>query len=597
MTNPDTPIRLLIVDDDDVDREITRRALKRMKRTFHVTEVSDGEAAIEMWRDTPIDCVLLDYWMQGMNGDEVFQQMMMIRPDTAIAAIFLTGHSDDTQAGSLIKAGACDYVSKHEMTPDVLSRAIDYALARKCHFEQLNYLATRDILTGLPNRALFSLFLEQAIARTQREQKEFALFLLDMDRFKNVNDTLGHHAGDQVLVETAQRLESLIQTHDTVARLGGDEFAVLADLVHEGASITALAERISLELQRSFVIDGQECYLGASVGIALGPKDGKTSEELLRNADLAQAKAKQDGLSRYFFFDEDMRVLAERRRQIETSLRYNRWDTEFDVYYQPRIDPIHNRVASAEALLRWQHPTLGTISPIEFIPIAESSRQIASIGRWILKKACLHCAEWQHSPLKGTGVSVNVSPIQLKDARFAEVVADALAETGLSASLLELEVTETAVMDNQTTVVEALNELAAIGVGISIDDFGTGYSSLARLHRLPVDKIKIDRSFVTDLMHDRVSRLIIESIISLGNQMNITIVAEGVEDETTLQRLVQLGCYEIQGYYFSRPLPFDHFVEWGNIQLGIDQTQRIAPSMPSRVFLSQSGRFGSSWTN
>ena len=562
MTQALQTARILIVDDDDVDREMVRRALAKSGLAVELVEAANGPAALDLWESGPFDCVLLDYRMQSMNGVDLFHHLSRRTPDSPIAAIFLTGHGNETLALEVIGAGACDYVAKSELTPSVLRRAIQYALARKQHMEQVNRLATRDTLTRLANRTLFSTLLEQAIAHARRLQRHFAVLLLDLDHFKTVNDTLGHPSGDRVLIEAARRLEGISRASDTVARLGGDVFAVLAELPEGDDCAAALAERITGELGRPFDLGGQPWFLSVSVGISICLRDGDQVDDLLKHADLALSKAKTDCRGSYRFYTEDLNERVQRRRSMEVALRSALRNNEFDLHYQPRLDPRTGRIVGAEALIRWPHPEHGMIPPVEFIPIAESTRLILPIGRWVLHGACAQCAAWHRQTQLDLSISVNFSPVQLQDEGIVDTVREVLAETGLDPARLEVEVTETVAMDDKPVVVTVLSKLAELGIVISIDDFGTGYSSLARLHELPFQKLKIDRSFINDLTGSGRSVPIVELMISLGKQLQLGIVAEGVEDESTLAHLSYLGCTEVQGFYFSRPLPADRFQAW-----------------------------------
>ena len=558
---PRTP-RILLVDDDDIDREMVRRALAKSGLAAELLEAPNGWAALDLWECGRFDCVLLDYRMQCMDGVELFRQLSQRTPDSPVAAIFLTGHGNETLALEVIGAGAFDYVAKSELTPSVLRRAVQYALARKQYLQQLNRLATLDTLTRLANRALFSTLVEQAIARAKRYGQHFAVFLLDLDNFKTVNDTLGHPSGDRVLIEAARRLKGLLRESDTVARLGGDEFALLAQLPDEGDSATALAERIIRELGRPYDLDGQLWFLSASIGISFCIRDGEELDTLLKNADLALYKAKTDCRGTYRFYTEDLNARAQKKRSLEVALRSAYRNEEFDLHYQPRLSPRTGQILGAEALMRWHHAEFGLVPPSEFIPLAESTRLILPIGRWVLHQACAACASWQRDSLSNLSVSVNFSPVQLQDEAIVETVREALAETRLDPACLEIEITESVAMDDKAAVVDVLGALAALGIVISIDDFGTGYSSLARLHDLPIQKLKIDRRFVRDLTAACPGAPIVEMVIALGKHLSLGIVAEGVESEGALTYLAHLGCDEAQGYYYSKPLPAYRFRDW-----------------------------------
>ncbi len=554
--------RVLIVDDDEIDRELVRRVLKKSGLTIQLFEAADGPTALALWDVEPFDCVLLDYQMHIMNGVELFKELSSRSFDTPIAAIFLTCHGSEALALELIGAGAFDFVSKTDLTPSALRRAIQYALARRQHTEQLHQLANNDGLTGLTNRSLYGNLLEQSIARRQRANQSTAVLFLDLDNFKAVNDTLGHAAGDKILVEAARRLENTCRSCDTVSRFGGDEFAVLAQIADGGEDAAALADRIAREFERPFEVDGQDWFLGITAGISVAPSDGDTVAELMKKADLALYKAKAEHRGRYCFFTDDLNMQAQKKRSFELALRASVRNEEFSLYYQPQIDLSTRRVTGAEALIRWCSPDHGLTMPDAFIPFAEATRLILPIGDWVLRHACLQCAAWHANGLDDLSVAVNLSPVQLQESSIVGRVRDALAAANLDPAFLEIEVTETAAMEDSQSIVSTLKDLADLGVRIAIDDFGTGYSSLARLKDLPFQKLKIDRVLTADLANESVGAPIVDMVIALGKHMNLSVVAEGVEDGETLDCLRFMGCNEVQGHHLSEPMPSEQFSAW-----------------------------------
>ncbi len=417
---------------------------------------------------------------------------------------------------------------------------------------QIAFLASHDALTHLPNRAVFSDRVEEAVLRMRRGSG-FAVHCINLDHFKQVNDAFGHAIGDQLLRSVAGRLQSCIRQTDVVARLGGDEFAILQSDVSSAALAMQLAQRIQVAVAAPHLLDGQKLLVGVSVGIALCPGDGLSQGYLLKAADAALHKAKEDGRGTWRFFERAMNEKQQLRRALDTDLRRALEQNEFEVHYQPLFDVGSARIGGFEALVRWRHPLRGMIAPDAFIPMAEETGLIREIGRWVLQAACLEATRWPEH----RSVAVNVSGIQLQDPGFVQLVTETLAQTGLPADRLELEVTETILMANHERVLPILTGLRAIGVRFAMDDFGTGYSSLSALRAFPFDKIKIDRSFVRDLGLDAAAEQIIRTILALGHSLKMRVTAEGVETAPQMEALTGMGCEEIQGYFIGRPTPAD----------------------------------------
>jgi diguanylate cyclase (GGDEF)-like protein/PAS domain S-box-containing protein len=434
--------------------------------------------------------------------------------------------------------------------PAQLVAIVDVTVKRQAE-ARIAHMAHHDALTGLPNRVLFHERLEQALLRVRRYRENLALLYLDLDQFKNVNDTLGHPAGDELLVAVAERLRKCLRDCDMVARFGGDEFAVLQIGLAGAHEAGDLGERIVTLLSEPYDIDGQQAVIGASVGIALAPADGETAEQLLRNADIALYQAKEDGRRTFRFFEPGMGVSLRVRRTLELDLRKALLAGEFEVYYQPLVTLETGVISGFEALLRWHHPMRGIVAPAEFIPLAEETGLIVPIGEWVLRQACTEAAAWPDD-LK---VAVNLSPVQFKRGNLPQVVVATLESTGLPAARLELEITESIFLANSETNLANLRSLRALGVGIAMDDFGTGYSGLIYLRSFPFDKIKIDRSFISELGERADCMAIIKAITNLGSNLGIPTLAEGAETEKQLAWLREAGCTEMQGYLFSRPVP------------------------------------------
>ena len=427
---------------------------------------------------------------------------------------------------------------------------LEHLAARQKLEAQLTHMAHHDGLTGLPNRILFRQEMERELARA-RGGEAVAVLCIDLDHFKRVNDTLGHAAGDALLQGAADRLRACVRETDIVARLGGDEFAIVQLQADQPRAATVLAERLIADLSRPFDIEGHQVVVGASVGIALAPSDGTEADQLMKSADMALYRAKADGRGVLRYFESEMDAKMQARRALELDLRKALVEHEFELFYQPIVDLQSNRVSGFEALLRWNHPTQGLISPADFIPIAEDMGLITPLGEWVLRQACREAAGWPER----VKVAVNLSPAQFKSKALALVVTTALADSGLAPDRLELEITESVLLQDNDTVRGILHQLRGLGVRISMDDFGTGYSSLSYLRSFPFDKIKIDQSFVRDMGQHDDSIAIVRAVAGLGRNLGMSTTAEGVETNEQLGRLRQEGCTEVQGYLFSRPLP------------------------------------------
>ena len=426
---------------------------------------------------------------------------------------------------------------------------------------RMSYLAQHDDLTDLPNRILLSDRLTQAISMAHRHQKKLAVLFLDVDRFKRVNDPLGHASGDRLLKSVAERLLACVRSSDTVSRQGGDEFVILlAEVAHaQDAAITA--DKILQAMRAPHFIDEQKTHITVSIGIVAYPDDGAEVETLLKNADFAMYQAKDSGRDNFQFFKPAMNLRAIERQSLENDLRQALERREFVLHYQPKMNLETGGMPGIEALIRWQHPRRGLVTPGQFMPVAEECGFIVPIGRWILREACRQTRAWQHAGLAGIAVAVNVSSVELRAKDFVAGVSTILTETGLAPEFLELELTETFLMQDSTSTAAVLHSLKSLGVRLALDDFGTGYSSLSYLKRFPIDTLKIDRSFVRDLTTDADDAGIVNAVISMGKSLNMLVVAEGVETREQLAFLKQRSCPQGQGYYFSRPMVARDFTQ------------------------------------
>ena len=419
---------------------------------------------------------------------------------------------------------------------------------------RVHHMAYYDALTGLPNRALLADRLERAMATAERANRKLAVMFLDLDRFKNINDSLGHLTGDYLLKEVAQRLVGAVRTSDTVARLGGDEFVVVAPGVRGNGECAAVGDKIIAALAEPFLIDGRTLHISPSIGICLYPEDGLDVDALMRHADAAMYAAKSAGRNNYQFFTARMNQAAARRFELESSLRGALARNEFELFYQPLFETATRRLCAVEVLLRWRRPELGLMMPEEFIPILEENGMIVPVGEWVMRRACEQSMAWQRAGLPALPVAVNLSARQFMHRGLVAAIEAIIRDTGIAPALLECEITETALMEHGAQTLEILSQIAQMGVKLSIDDFGTGYSSLAYLKRFPVHTLKIDRAFVRDLETSSEDRAIVAAIVALSGSLQLSVVAEGVETEAQFALLREHGCQFAQGYLFSAPV-------------------------------------------
>jgi diguanylate cyclase (GGDEF)-like protein len=487
----------------------------------------------------------------------------------------------------LLSGEAGTFSSDFVQVLERLARNVSFALAaferadEKIRAEQrIAHMATHDGLTGLPNRVVFSQLLDQSVAAARRAHRKCAVVFVDLDRFKIVNDTLGHSAGDSLLIEAAHRLRGSVRESDIVARLGGDEFVILLNDVAGKEAVEATSRKILANLMPPMSIAGHECRITASIGVAMFPEDGEDGAALTRNADAAMYVAKEEGKNDVCFYNAAIKSQSIERLMLETSLRHALERNEFLLHYQPKICVANGTVSGVEALLRWSHPDLGDLAPMKFIPLAEETGLIIPIGRWVLKTACAQAMAWQREGLPALSMAVNLSPRQFQDEHLLRDVDAALQESTLPAHLLQLEITESMVMQNVTRAIKTLDAIQSRGVRLAIDDFGTGYSSMSMMKQFPIDTIKIDRSFVRDLADNVEDQAIATAIICMGKALGLTIVAEGVETSEQDAFLRASACDELQGYLFSKPLPAEQVVA---AILPLVRSPGLLPSDPAQA--------------
>ena len=425
--------------------------------------------------------------------------------------------------------------------------------------ERLQHMAHHDALTDLPNRNLFLDRLQQSLTRARWHDRLVAVMFLDLDRFKNINDTLGHTVGDQLLLQLSERLSNSVRDGDTIGRFGGDEFAILLDDINSDSHISLLAEKLLDTLKKPFKINKHELFVTASIGISIFPNDGEDSDTLLRNADVAMYRAKDLGKNNYQFYSDDLSARIFERMTLESHLRHALERNEFVLYYQPQIDTRTQKIMGVEALLRWKHPEFGLVTPNNIVPLMEETGLIEKVGHWALETACRQSRKWHDAGWTYLHLSVNISSRQFNDPDFISLVHDIISTTGINPEYLELELTESMLIRNASATINALNTLSSLGVRFAIDDFGTGYSSLSYLRRFPIDTIKIDRSFIHDVTDNPDDAAIASAIIVMGQNLSLNVIAEGVENQQQLEFLSSRNCHYLQGNLFSRPLPAEEF--------------------------------------
>jgi diguanylate cyclase (GGDEF)-like protein len=569
MTNPNNPrARILIVDDESSIRNLLREILDE---NYMCIKAESAEEALSLLQKEKFNLVISDINLGRMSGIELIPKVFIAAPDTVV--MMLSGNQTIDSAIEAMRVGAFDYLKKpfdFEHVQVAVQRALNHhsLLVEKRQYEnqleelvkertaQLNYLAYHDALTDLPNRVLFEDRLSQALVSTAENQIT-ALLLISLDRFKEARNTLGHSLRDELLQEVAKRLKKCSRKDATVAKFEGDEFALL--LTYIGIeNVVEITDNIFEALKLPFVVEEHEIFITADIGISLSPDDGKDTQTLLKNAGAALSRAKEQGGNSYQFYTADMHSKALKRLALENNLRRALERSEFEVYYQPKIDTNTRQIVGMEALVRWHHSELGLVSPMEFIPLAEATGLIVPIGEWVLRTACAQSNLWQNEGF-ALHVAVNLSARHFQQQNLAETIIEILKETGFNPSRLNLEITESSIMKNAELAVKTLSELKRAGIKISIDDFGTGYSSLGYLKRLPIDVLKIDKSFVLDVTTNPDDMALVMAIIMLAHNLRLKVFAEGVETEEQLDLLHRLGCDEWQGYLYSKPVSAENF--------------------------------------
>ncbi len=542
---------VVVVDDDRAMRQMIHKVLA--SSGFRVEQAEDGAQALNLCTRLMPDIVLMDALMPVMDGFEACARLRQQPGTENIPVLMVTGLNDEQSVDKAMKAGASDFITKPIYWPLLLQR-LRHILANQRAEQQIKHLAYHDTLTGLPNRMLFHDRLQQALNQAVREGHIMGVMFLDLDRFKIINDTLGHDVGDELLKAVSQRLVNCIRQGDTVVRLGGDEFTIILPVIAKAEDAALVAQKILTTLAEPFPLNHQELHITSSIGISLYPDDGTNTQTLIKNADIAMYRAKDLGKNNCQFYTADMNSRAMESITLENALRHALERDELLLHYQPQIDIRSGRIVGVEALVRWQHPEFGLVPPARFIPLAEETDLIIPIGEWVLRTACEQGRRWREQGLPVWRMGVNLSARQFRHKNLLEPIFRILRESGFDPHHLELEITESLLMQGADKTIGILEELDKAGIRLSLDDFGTGYSSLSYLKRFPIDTVKIDRSFVRDIHTDPNDAAITSAIIAMAHSLKLSVIAEGVETQEQLAFLRERECDEYQGYLFSKPL-------------------------------------------
>lgn len=560
--------KILVIEDTQDLREGIVQALNYLN--FEAVAANNGKAGIQMAKMHFPDLIICDIMMPEMDGYQVYNILRQDPEMMVIPFIFLSAKADRSDIRKGMNLGADDYLSKPfkmaELEETITSRLhkkdaiIDpYITEMKNAAEQLSALAYQDALTKLPNRILLYQKFQQALSTAKRRQQRMAVLCANLHQFKSINSTFGHSTGDLLLQAVAERLTKISGQENIVARINADVFSIILTNVSDKEAVENQVKAILSSLVQPYRLNDHRILIKASIGIVLYPEDQSDFGKLLSHAEMAMGYAQQLSKNGYYFYQPEMEAASERVILLEKALNSALENSEFQVFYQPKINLITGRIIGAEALLRWYHPELGMISPDVFIPIAERVGSIVEIGEWVLNTACAQAQIWQDLNPIPFKISVNLSALQLRQDGLVETIAQILSQTQLDPNCLELEITETSLMEDVESAIATLEELKAIGVKISIDDFGTGYSSLNYLKRLPIDILKIDRSFISDIFHAPQNATIVTTIIAMAQGLKLRVVAEGVETQEQFDFLREQGCQAFQGYLFSPAIPAAQF--------------------------------------
>jgi diguanylate cyclase (GGDEF)-like protein len=549
---------VILADDDPSIRLMVRHVLE--SEDFDIVEAADGLEAINAVKKYHPALILLDAVMPGIDGFTTCQQIKD-SGHADIPVMMITGLDDDASVERAYEVGAIDFITK-PIKWAVLKHRVRSVVAKVVAERKVELLAYRDSLTDLPNRLLFADRLEQSVIRAERSRTSMALMLVDIDDFKLVNDSFGHDAGDKLIKAVGKLISRSLRRADTIARLGGDEFAVIIENIDSPEDAISIADNLTTILEHNVRLDDQETYTSASIGISVYPDDGKDARSILKNADTAMFRAKENGRHCFQFYKPEMSVNAMERLDLENSLKAAFENDEFLIHYQPIIDIHENEISGVEALLRWQHPDKGMIQPEDFVSALEDSGLIIALGEWLISSVCKQMSLWQDAGLKGQNISINLAARQFQDQDLVALFTKAIAENNIEGSSLSVEVTECTLIDNLGGVETTLKKFRDMGIKVMLDDFGTGYASLAYLKNFPVDVVKIDPEFVAEIPENPGDAAVVDAIAGLTHGLKLDLLAEGVETESQLKRLKSIGCNYGQGYYWSKALPGDEYEQF-----------------------------------
>lgn len=564
-------VNILLLCDNVTDAELYKNLLVQDNRhDFNMVEVLDAKSAIKICHEESFDCILIDEDLQDSSGIQFIESLHQNYRYQFNSIVLIANEVNEEVAHRAIKNGAHDYIAKSQLSTeklsDVIAKAIDRAELIKeieSQRKELERLAHHDCLTNLPNRLQFEESLKREVARSIRHGSKLALLFIDIDNFKSINDTMGHHIGDQLLIKVSMRLKSALRANDFIARLGGDEFAIIMTDFEQEHHAGVVARKIMNVLKKPHTIDNYEMTATASIGVALFPQSGEDAQTLLKNADIAMYRAKDSGKNNYQYHENRLNVQHQRRLNLENELRFAVERKQLYILYQPKYCLTTQTVIGLEALLRWEHPELGFVSPGEFIPIAEQTGLITPIGEWVIKTAIAEFADYKHqyNVFAGIHLSLNLSPKQFLQGNIVKLIEKTAKKENIEMRHLDFELTETAVMSQSKHLLKALQKLHEKGATITIDDFGTGYSSLSHLKLLPISGLKIDLVFVSGIMHDESDAIIVKAIINLAQSLELSVTAEGIETEEQRDYLKRNRCWQGQGYLFSKPVTMEEVVQ------------------------------------
>ena len=554
-------VHVLLIESNAADATAIQGLLAEARGAeVEVTHVESVAAASKVTRTGGFDVVVADLFVLDARGLQALQELTAVDDDIPLVA--MTRDADDSVVKEMLNRGTRDYFIKGVSDGSLILKTIQYAIERKQAERHLAYVSHYDKLTGLANRELFRDRLEQAMFRADRSSKMVALLFLDLDRFKSVNDSMGHLVGDELLIKVANRLTDCVRKVDTIARLGGDEFTVIIEDAENEVDASRVCDKMLAALTEPIYVGDREIYVTTSIGVTFYPKDATDVTGLLRNADTAMYRAKEDGRNKFKTFTTDMNTALEERLQLEAALRHAVEQDELFLCYQPTLSLQTGQVTGVEALLRWNHSELGEIKPQKFIPLAEETGLIVPIGKWVLERVCRDLRRWHALGYDELSVAVNLSARQFRQGDFSSSVENIIDNTAVDPNQVVLEITESVLMEDSEVSRIQLDALKAMGVMVYLDDFGTGYSSLSYLKRFRIDGLKIDCGFIKNVPGDADEEEITRAIIALGRALHLGVIAEGVENQSQLDFLLREGCDAVQGFLFSEPLVFDELTDW-----------------------------------